>query len=136
MGLDVELVEPTKTKDICYHCHNEYEYNKTLYESNITHNLGIMAQEAHIYDILWRPFRLHGLTDKEDLESETEEIVYAKELIPMLKLGLKDMKERPDYYKKFNSENGWGLYEHFVPFVEKYLNACIKYPESIVRVDR
>ena len=32
--------------------------------------------------------------------------------------------------------NGWGLYEHFVPWIERYLAACIANPDSIVTVSR
>ena len=32
--------------------------------------------------------------------------------------------------------NGWGMYEHFVPFVEKYLEACKEYPDAVIEVSR
>ena len=136
MSLDVYLTSSKKEIKNCWECGSDYEYQEELYTANITHNLGKMAEEADIYDVLWRPFRLHGLTDKEDLETLTQEIVYAKELIPSLKLGLKDMKARPEHYKQFNSENGWGMYKHFVPFIEAYLDACLENPNSIVSVSR
>jgi hypothetical protein len=105
MSLDVSLYRK-------YHV--SYDGGKTLeekeecvYDANITHNLGAMAAEAGIYQALWRPEEL--------------EITKANELIDPLEKGLKDLKEKPEYYEKFNSPNGWGLYEHFVPFVEKYL---------------
>ena len=50
--------------------------------------------------------------------------------------GLADLKARPEHFKTFNSPNGWGMYEHFVPFVEKYLEACKEYPDAIVGVSR
>ena len=40
------------------------------------------------------------------------------------------------YYSTFDSPNGWGLYEHFVPFVAKYLAACIANPTATVRASR
>lgn len=46
------------------------------------------------------------------------------------------MKARPKHYEKFNSSNGWGMYEHFVPFIEEYLKALKEYPESFVECDR
>ena len=69
---------------------------------------------------------------------ETEEIGIesAEELIPLLTEGVRKLKESPDYYEQFNSPNGWGLYEHFLPFVGKYLNACIENPEARVGVSR
>lgn len=93
-----------------------------VYWDNITHNLGNMASKANIYMPLWRP----------------EEIcaTHAKHLITPLTEALADLRSDPEHYKQFNAENGWGLYEHFVPFVEKYLEACKAYPDAVVRVSR
>jgi hypothetical protein len=96
MSLDVYLNDPTAT----------YETD-SLYWANITHNLGKMAGEAGIYKALWRP---------EEIEAK-----YAKDIIEIVEKGLADLKARPEYFEQFNSPNGWGMYEHFVPFVEKYL---------------
>ena len=100
------------------------EINKQIeaYTANITHNLGEMAEKAGIYYHLWRP--------------EEIGIATAKELIEPLVEGLKKLKDNPAYYKQFNSPNGWGVYENFVPFVEKYLEACKEYPNSIIEVSR
>ena len=54
----------------------------------------------------------------------------------LLEKGLSDLKERPDYFEQFNASNGWGLYKHFVPFVEKYLEACKEYPDAKIEVSR
>lgn len=121
MSLDVSLISREKIKKTCHHCNSEYEVDEQeVYWANITHNLGEMAEEAGIYKHLWRPGEL-GIT-------------IAKELIVPLESGLKLLKDKPSHFKKFNSENGWGIYENFVPFVEDYLNACKKYPESIIDV--
>lgn len=93
-----------------------------LYSSNITHNLAGMAEAAGIYKHLWRPDEL-GITT-------------ANELIEPLKSGLKLLKDKPKHFVQFNASNGWGLYEHFIPFVEKYLAACEQYPEAIIEVSR
>lgn len=123
MSLDVSLISREKIKKTCPHCDSEYEVDEQeVYSANITHNLGEMAREAGIYMYLWRPEEL-GIT-------------IAKELIVPLEIGLNLLKDKPSYFEKFNAENGWGLYEHFVPFVENYLNACKQYPESTIEVDR
>ena len=119
MGLSVYLVSPEPETIKCYNCGNDYTEDIEYYESNITHNLSTMADKAGIGDALWNP---------EDIPIKT-----AKEIIPILEKGLQDLKDRPDYFKEFNAKNGWGLYEHFVPFVEKYLNACKMYPDAIIR---
>ena len=117
------------------------EEEETVYDANITHNLNTMADKAGIYEALWRPHRLkedYNANDNYDAEYEFENkvITVAKEIIPILERGLKDLKKRPKYFEKFNSENGWGTYEHFVPFVENYLIACKDFPNAIVKVSR
>lgn len=93
-----------------------------VYAGNITHNLGKMADEAGIYYAMWRP---------EEIEKTK-----AGEIIDLLEKGLEDLKARPEHYKKFDSPNGWGMYIHFVPFVEEYLDACKKHPTAIINVSR
>ena len=93
-----------------------------VYNVNITHSLREIAKKAFIYKHLWRP---EGLG-----------FIKAGELIEGLEKGLKELKGNPEYYKKFNSPNGWGMYEHFVPFVGEYLNACKEYPNAIICISR
>jgi hypothetical protein len=93
-----------------------------VYSANITHNLNKMAQEAGIYLALWRPEEI-GITQ-------------AGQLIEPLSVGLEKLKADPMYYSQFNSPNGWGMYEHFVPFVENYLEACRANPDAQVSVWR
>lgn len=93
-----------------------------VFWANITHNLGEMAATAGIYYHLWRPSEIN--------------ITKAKDLIQPLSSALKSMKENPDMYEKFNAKNGWGLYIHFVPWIEKYLEACKENPQSLIRVSR
>ena len=102
----------------------EVEPNKKSYvfEANITHNLGKMADKAGIYYYLWRP--------------DEANITQAKELIEPIEKGLQDMKNRQEYYEQFNSPNGYGLYKHFVPFVEEYLNVCKEYPNAKIYISR
>lgn len=118
------------------------EEKEEVYWANITHNLGEMASHAGIYEALWRPHRLkaeYAIADGDnDAEWKFEESVTTKasDIIPILEKGLSDLKSRPEYFKQFDSPNGWGLYVHFVPFVEKYLEACKEFPGSIVEVSR
>ena len=120
MSLDVHL---SRKQYLSYDKGTTYtEQDEEVYWANITHNLGEMADKAGIYKALWRP---------EEINAEK-----AKDIIELLEVGLTDLKNRPKYFKKFNSPNGWGMYEHFVPFVEKYLEACKEYPEAIIEVSR
>lgn len=93
-----------------------------VYTANITHNLNKMADAAGIYKYLWRPDELG--------------IKKAQELIGPLTDGLADLKARPEFFKQFNAPNGWGMYEHFVPFVEKYLAACKENPDADIQISR
>jgi hypothetical protein len=93
-----------------------------VYDSNITHNLNRMADAAGIYRHLWRPDEI-GITT-------------AAQLIEPLQTGLALMKSDPARYEAFNSPNGWGRYQDFVPWVEAYLRACEDNPDATVRVSR
>lgn len=111
MSLDVSL-----NIVLCKECWNSEE----VYSANITHNLNTMAEKAGIYKALRRPAEINKQ--------------YAYEIIPILEEWLKKLKAKPSYYQKFNSPNWRGMYEHFVPFVEKYLEACRQYPASLISV--
>jgi hypothetical protein len=100
----------------------EYGVDTTVYDRNITHNLGKMADAAGIYKHLWRP-------DEIGIER-------AKELIEPLAEGLAMLRADPDGFKIHNPENGWGNYEGLVAFVADYLEACRRYPEASVRASR
>ena len=62
--------------------------------------------------------------------------VYLIEKNEIPKKGIKKMKSNPEYFKKFNPENGWGTYEGLLSFAEKYLEACKEYPSSFISVSR
>lgn len=91
-----------------------------VFDANITHNLTEMADKAGIYDALWRPGE-HGYKK-------------AGQIIPILKEGLAKLEADPEYFKRFDSPNGWGRYIHFVPWVKKVLAACEEYPDADIRV--
>ena len=140
MSLDVEIY---RNYHVTYDEGKTLEpQRKSLYRSNITHNLNRMADEAGLYEALWRPYQLkEGYNISEDdheaeWEYEDSNPVRAYEIIEKIEKGLADMKARPKHYEKFNSSNGWGMYKHFVPFIEEYLEALKQYPESFVECDR
>lgn len=93
-----------------------------VYDRNITHNLGEMADKAGIYKHLWRPEEI-GITK-------------AHQLIDPLRNGFNELVSKPEYYKEFNPENGWGDYKALVDFVEEYLKACEENPEADVFASR
>ena len=93
-----------------------------LFSANITHNLNKMADAAGIYDVLWRPDE-NGITT-------------ANQCVDPLKTGLLKLSEDPEFFRQFNSPNGWGMYEHFLTFVADTLVACNKFPKAKVVVSR
>jgi hypothetical protein len=140
MSLDVSLL---RKKRVSYDEGKTYKKEEEcFYDSNITHNLGKMAGEAGIYEALWRPYRLRDdfkeweLYADNEYEFEDKCVIKAEDIIELLEVGLADLKARPEHFEQFNSSNGWGMYKHFVPFVEKYLNACKEYPKCLIKISR
>jgi len=91
-----------------------------LYCRNITHNLGVMANEAGIYACLWRP--------------DENGITHAKQVIEPLAAGVALLATEKARFEQFNAPNGWGMWEHFLPFCADYLQACRDHPEALVKV--
>lgn len=96
--------------------------DECVFSRNITHNLGRMADAAGIYEVLWRP--------------EDNGITKASQCIEPLSVGLLDLVRNRAKYEAYNSQNSWGSYEHFVPFVTAVLTACCDYPDAEVSVSR
>jgi len=100
----------------------------SVYESNITHNLGKMAAAVELnngmslYDVLWRP--------------DENELKFARDISDLLDEGWNILLSDPEKYKQFNPENGWGSYEGLCDFVYKYRNACWDTPEAEIKVCR
>ena len=92
-----------------------------VFDANITHNLNEMAKQVGIYEALWHHTRINA--------------VYAKDIIGKLDSGYNQLVADPAKYKKFDSPNGWGKYDNFVPFVKKVLDACEKYPNAKIKTD-
>lgn len=93
-----------------------------VYSRNITHNLNKMAMEAGIYECLWRP--------------DEHSITHARQIVEPLAAGVALLSTQKARFEKFNAPNGWGMWEHFLPFCADYLQSCRDYPDAIVRVSR
>lgn len=98
------------------------EAGEVLYSRNITHNLGNMADEAGIYECLWRP--------------DENGITHARQIIEPLAAGVALLATQKARFEAFNSPNGWGLWEHFLPFCADYLQACRDNPDALVKASR
>jgi hypothetical protein len=93
-----------------------------VFGANITHNLTKMAEEAGVYKACWRPEEI-GVT-------------HAEQLIKPLRSGIALMKSDPERFEQYNSPNGWGTYRNFLPWLERYLEACEANPDAAVSVCR
>ena len=121
MGLNFYLTPVIK----CPHCKKilDLKEDSLEYKSfNITHNLGKMADKADIYKALWRP--------------EEIGVIYAKDIINLLENGIKKLQNKPKYFKKFESENGYGTYDGFLSFVVDVLIECKNNPDFKIEVSR
>ncbi len=121
----LEDSEETNQEFICNSCGNSHfhNYRENLYESNITHNLGRLAEAFDLYEPMWRP--------------DENELVFAGQLIPILEKGLnKLLKSDPQKYQDYLPKNGWGSYEGLVEFTQNYLTACLRHPKSKIKVWR
>ena len=95
--------------------------DEEVFEINFTHNLTDMASEVKLkcgltlYKLLWKP---RGL---------------AEDNLPLFEESLKILREKPEYFKKWNPKNKWGSYEDLTDRVlMKVIEACKKYPRTIL----
>lgn len=95
---------------------------ESVFERNITHNLGMMANEAGLYEAMWNPAEIHAM--------------YAKDVIEPLETGIKRLESDPDYYMQWNPKNGWGNYDGLLSFAKSYLKACKEYPEATIWISK
>ena len=98
------------------------ELGETLFEANITHNLGEMAHEAGLYLCCWRP-------DENGIEK-------AAQLIDPLTAGILLLRSDRARFERFNPRNGWGDYDGLLRFCENLLRECVLYPNLLVKVSR
>ena len=132
-GTGVFVRENGKTKELSqdeckisfpdYDCKEQEYENNEFWHGNITHNLGRMAEKVSIkiangpeyslYQLLWRPEETGLLGNNQELTFNYAEHVFR---------ALEILKENPDYYKKYNPENGWGDYDVLVSFTTDFVN--------------
>ena len=98
----------------------------TYFHINITHNLVTMADECKVhgtcnynsdsavvtlYDLMWHP--------KDNLNITTPNMDYLEDIMSCYR----KLLEEPNFFKKFNPDNGWGTYEQLVKRTKEYINA-------------
>lgn len=109
MSLDITLRLPDKEQPV--------------WNGNITHNLGPMANYVGLYDILWRP--------------EEHKIYAAGQVSTRLMAGISALVLYEDHLRtNYTPSNGWGSYEGLLDFCLEYLEASLRYPDANVEVSR
>jgi hypothetical protein len=93
-------------------------HSEEVFGSNITHNLSAMAKAAGVYEACWRPDE-HGYFK-------------ALHILPVLERGIAALQSEPERFEQYNAPNGWGTYEQFVPWLQRYAEACSAHPDAIV----
>lgn len=101
---------------------NDAPVSETVFDHNITHNLGKMADAAGFYKYLWR---------HEEMGIET-----AQQLIEPLINGIAELVANPDKYRPLSASNGWGTYEQFLPWLRRLLQDCKNYPYALIGASR
>lgn len=98
--------------------------DEVVYEDNITHNLGKMAQAVNefYYKAIWHP---------EELDFKV-----AGDVVYELRKGVAVLACAPSHLKKYNPENGWGDYENLLLFTVAYIEACEQFPNATIEVSR
>ena len=69
-----------------------------------------------------------------EYEGTRHGVTKAAQLIEPLSAGLALMEGDRQRFVSFNSPNGWGSYDDFVPWVRQYLQACRDNPNADVSV--
>jgi len=110
----------------------EVEPEDCLSSTALTHNLTEMASHCGLYEPLWRPYKLFGITDKD----ENKSIILAEDIVEYVEKGLKTLLKNKKSLEKFNPKNGWGSYESLVKFTTHYIWCLKRHPKARVTVSR
>ena len=88
------------------------EVDQSIFDENITHNLGTMAKEVKtgkegtsLYDLLWHPY-------------ESGFPIVTDEYIELVDNGLDYLKKNRKMLEKYNPPNGWGSYSGLLDFTK------------------
>lgn len=115
MSLDFKLYVPVDTG-------NSEVQEFRIFETNITHNLARMAREVGLYHALWDP--------------KSAGYERASDITHLLKGALGRLKAEAEYFRQFESSNGWGTYACFVDFVQEVFAACQAHPKALIYTHR
>lgn len=93
--------------------------------SGMTYNCSPMFRQAGFYDAIKAPLDAR-------MEDKVVPATMVKDVVDLVRAGLKDMIDNADDYRKLNPSNGWGDYEGALKFTKELLDACERFPDGIV----
>lgn len=93
------------------------EDDKRIHWFAVPETMDIMAKESGLYDVIWIPNTISSI--------ETISV------IPVLEAGINKLKNNPSLFKELY-EFRTNAYEHFLSYMEKYLDVCKDYPDAVV----
>lgn len=106
-----------RTKQECPHCEQEIGEERTVWEVNLTYNLGPMLNLVDFHPDNWKD-------------------IPPREFLPKLCTTIATLRADEEFYQTMNPENGWGSYEGLMREVLQPLrNALITHPGARLYVD-
>ena len=57
-----------------------------------------------------------------------------REMIPILRIGVIELANNPEKYRKLNPVNGWGNYDGALNYLRKLLVSCEENPNCTIKV--
>lgn len=91
--------------------------DKVVFAHQIPPDFAEVARLTNLYQVIWEPNSI---------------ATTAGGLIPTLYIAINDMSLDSIKYKIHELDNGLEAYERLAVFAQKYLDACIKYPDAKV----
>ena len=89
----------------------------TVFSAKISHHLADMADSVGIWEVIWNPIHEQAM-----------------DAIEPLTLGVNELKRHPEKYRRYDSPNGWGTYDSFVPWLDEVIEACKEHPMAMIKV--
>jgi hypothetical protein len=99
------------------HCGEE----EPVYSASIHMSAKEMAHVAGIANTIWKPDAVMAYG--------------ASDIIQPLKFGLEFLLAYPALFAEFASDDDTGTYYKLITFIEKYLDACKKFPTAVITVE-
>lgn len=108
MSLDLELYTKVDLG-------GDEPYRVCLYETSYTDNIVPLVKQIGLYECVWRGSGKAG------------------DIIEPIRNAIDLLKSDPKGWRCYDSPNGCGNYDSFLPWLKKLLEACLKYPKADIK---